>query len=300
MALETFTLDPVVKRLRWVVAGNILFNVAITLACQPGTFWSHPETAIRGDGLSIANPTNFTFQFFLGHGWQPYLAASLAWILLVFALVSLLPRLAALTAAFSFLFGYAFSNTNWIVVEWHQGYLGVTIYGAILGAAIVSAALLTPHAAHAARLRLRWIAVLTMSADFVITLAGQPHRYWLHPHTVHEANAVSRFFLERGWAAFVGYDVFYIAAIFWLATVLPEIGGAIWAFGWVFAGFVGISCWCFYEWRMGMQTPVLFGCILSALIVLAVFTRAPSPVRKGSDHPEPENLRTLWGCCKAS
>jgi len=42
-------------------------------------------------------------------------------------------------------------------------------------------------------------------------------------------------------------------------------------FYFMFVNYVGASCWCFYEWRMGMETPVLFGIILSVIIVLLAF-----------------------------
>ena len=70
--------DSIVKRLRWVMAGVILFSILNTLAGQPRSFWRDPETAIRGDGLSAHHPTNHTFEFFLSRGRQPYLMSSLA------------------------------------------------------------------------------------------------------------------------------------------------------------------------------------------------------------------------------
>jgi hypothetical protein len=48
--------------------GVMLFSVINTLIGQPKSFWYAPESAIRGDGLSIHNSTNPTFEFFLGHG----------------------------------------------------------------------------------------------------------------------------------------------------------------------------------------------------------------------------------------
>jgi hypothetical protein len=38
--------------------------------------------------------------------------------------------------------------------------------------------------------------------------------------------------------------------------------------------FVGASCWFFYEWRMGMETPVISGIIMSVIIVSLAFPRS--------------------------
>ena len=102
MPLFKFTSDQTVKRLRWVMIGAILFSMVNTLSGQPESFWHHPETAIRGDGLSIYNETNHTFDFFLGRGWMPYLLTSLIYLSAVFLIVSVLPRKLALIAIFSF------------------------------------------------------------------------------------------------------------------------------------------------------------------------------------------------------
>jgi len=58
MPLIKFTDDQIVKRLRWVMMAVMLFSLFNTLSGQPQSFWHHPETAIRGDGLSIHNETN--------------------------------------------------------------------------------------------------------------------------------------------------------------------------------------------------------------------------------------------------
>ena len=100
MPLIKFTDDPIVKRLRWLIIGAICFSMFNTLLGQPESFWQRPETAIRGDGLSIHNETNHTFELFLGRGWQAYLLACLVYCAAAFLAVSVLPRAAALIAIF--------------------------------------------------------------------------------------------------------------------------------------------------------------------------------------------------------
>src|SRR5450432_728844 len=101
-----FTDDLIVKRLRWVMLGVMLFSMVATLAGQPPEFWTHPERAIRFDGLSIYDHTNHKFEFLLGHGWKSYVVACAVYFAAAFALVSVLPKKAALIAIFSFLFGH--------------------------------------------------------------------------------------------------------------------------------------------------------------------------------------------------
>src|ERR1017187_7032680 len=106
MQFMKFTNDRIIKRLRGVMGAVLLLSIVNTLAGQPGNFWQHPEMAIRGDGLSINNETNHTFEFFLGQGWQAYLMANLIYFSGALLLVSVLPKRAALVTIFSFIFGH--------------------------------------------------------------------------------------------------------------------------------------------------------------------------------------------------
>ena len=81
---------------------------------QPRTFWSDPGSAIRGDGLSIHDPTNHFFEFFLGCGWPAFLACSTAYVAAAFLLVSVLPRRTALVLLFTLTMGHIYTGTNWL------------------------------------------------------------------------------------------------------------------------------------------------------------------------------------------
>ena len=275
MSLFKFTTDQIVKRLRWIMFGMILFSVANTLAGQPDSYWHHPETAIRGDGLSIYNTTNHTFDFYLGHSWQAYLITSLIYVLGAFLFVSLLPRRAALIAIFSFLFAHFFGATNWLSTRWHFGTNSSSFYGLVLFPIIVFSAFPTTSSSTDQIVkRLYWVMLVPMLCDMIFTLVGQPAGYWLHPEIAHEANPVSRFFLAHGWYAFILMFFIFFLGIFWLVSVLPGRLAFLPIFYFMFVNFVGASCWFYYEWRMGMETPVVFGIILSVLIVLLAFPKS--------------------------
>jgi hypothetical protein len=272
--MALFTHDPIVKRLRWVVLAAMLFSVINTLAGQPESYWHHPETAIRGDGMSIANPTNPTFDFFLGHGWLAYLGASVAYLAAVFFLVSILPRMVALIAAFAVLFGHFFGAANWLIVRWHLGMPAFALYGALLGAALAAAAFPEVGKAAVAGKRLRWVMLAAIILDYAVTLFGQPASYWLHPETVNEADQLFRIFMLRGWTASVLFELFYLACAFLLVSTLSSTPALIALFAYLFGHFYGASTWLFYHWKLGMEAPVAYGILLSAILVLLAFSES--------------------------
>ena len=272
MLLFKFTDDQIIKRLRWVMVGAIIFSVINTLLGQPGSFWHHPESAIRGDGLSIYNTTNYTFDFFIGSGWFAYLITCFVYISLAFSIVSVLPKKAALITIFSFIFGHFFGATNWLAVRWHLGTNSEGIYGLVLAPVIVFAAF-PQFGSNMDKIikRFRWVMVGPMVLDLINTLIGQPSSYWLNPETVYESNPISRYLLIHGWYTYLLVHMIFIMGIFWLVSIFPKRIGLICIFFFMFGGFVGASCWFFYVWRLGMQAPVIFGIIISLFIVLLAF-----------------------------
>jgi hypothetical protein len=279
MADWKLTCDPIVKRLRWVMLAAMLFSILSTLLGQPKSFWLHPQTALRGDGLSIYNPTNHTFDFFLGHGWQAYVVASLIYLAAAFLAVSLLPKMPALITAFAAIFGHYFGVTLWLGSVWHLGAQGFILYAVVLGAVLAFWVLPPAHANDPIIRRLRWLMSAAILFDFIATLLGQPHTYWLHPETVNEADPLFSFFLLHGWIAGVLFYLVFLAATFLFVSVASRTTALICIFALFFGHFNGASSWLFFRWRLGMQAPVLYGVLLSTLIVLLAF---PTVKRSGS------------------
>jgi hypothetical protein len=245
-----------------------------TLAGQSGMFWHLPGTAIRGDGLSINNETNHTFEFFLGCGWQAYLITNLIYFSGTFLLVSVLPKRIALITIFSFIFGHFFVGCNWLAVRWHFGIQGSALYAFALVPAIIFSAFPTSGSITNQIINeLRWVVIGIILLDVTCTLIGQPTGYWNHPELVHEGNPVSRFLLLHGWYTFLlGMGFVFCSAIFWLVTILPRTWALICSFYFILVSFIGASNWFFYEWRMGMESPVIIGIVLSLAIVWVVFS----------------------------
>jgi len=59
-----------------------------------------------------------------------------------------------------------------------------------------------------------------------------------------------------------------------LVSKLPRMTALVCAFAFILGHFNGVSCWFFYEWRMGMEAPVIYGTILGVVIVLLAFSRS--------------------------
>jgi hypothetical protein len=297
MPLISFTDDRIVKRLRVVMAGIILFSMFNTLACQPAKFWSNPETAIRADGLGIHNTVNHTFEFFLSHGWQPYVASALVYLALVFVVVSILPRKAALIACLSFIFGHYYVGSNWLAVGWHLGFNGVAIYGLAVSAAIAwTVSPIPAKPGDQIIRRLRWVMYAVMLIDPLVTLIGEPGSYWAHPETVHEGNSFWRWSMMHGWWVYILMDQAYCLGALWLASTLPRFFAVMTIFAFMFGHFIGAINWFFYDWRLGMECPVIYGIALSSIIVLVSYRRNRTSNSGIELSPEPPTAARVF-CC---
>ena len=257
-----------VKRLRWTAIVLVAFGAALTLAAQPSRFWSLPKTAIRFDGLPIHNTTNPMFDFFLGHGWLAYLAGVGLYGAIIWLLPTVLPKRLAMVTELAVILGLSYSESNWVVVRWHTGTAGAEFYIAGVALVLTLAVLPVVHDREGEGLRLLcWLMTLTTTVDGAFTLNGQPASYWRDTLTVHEANPLAKFFLETGWWAYAAYIVALIAVPWFLSMRVPRGTGWVIVLGTTLGGLFGGSNWLFYEWRLGLQAPILYSLVLSLMIV---------------------------------
>ncbi len=264
-----FPKDNIVNRMRWILVGTIVCCFINTLIGQSTKYWHNPETAIRADGLSIYNPTNHAFDFFIGYGWFTYIVTCVVYLTVVFLLVSLLPKRLALITIFSFIFGYFFVVTNWIAIRWHLGMIAVPLFAIVLSPFIVFNLFTKINiSTNKILIKLGLVMIGLIFLDCANTLIGQPDSYWIHPDTVHEGNQISRFFLNIGWYYFVLYDLVYSGILFLLVFFIPKRMALILIFCFILIHFAGASCWYYFEWRIGIQSFVILGIILSIIIVL--------------------------------
>jgi len=131
MALFKPAADKTVKRLRWVMVGAMLLDKLNTLLGQPSSYWHQPATADEGDAF---------FHFFLSRGLSVYLLFSLIYIVVIFLVVSVLPRKCSLTVTFAFILCHYLGASTWLAYHWHLGVVGPILYGIILSLLIVLSA----------------------------------------------------------------------------------------------------------------------------------------------------------------
>jgi hypothetical protein len=227
-----------------------------------------PKTAIRFDGLPIHNTTNPMFDFFLGHGWLAYLAGVGLYGAIIWLLPTVLPKRLAMVTELAVILGLSYSESNWVVVRWHTGTAGAEFYIAGVALVLTLAVLPVVHDREGEGLRLLcWLMTLTTTVDGAFTLNGQPASYWRDTLTVHEANPLAKFFLETGWWAYAAYIVALIAVPWFLSMRVPRGTGWVIVLGMTLGGLFGGSNWLFYEWRLGLQAPILYSLVLSLMIV---------------------------------
>jgi len=127
-----FTVDPLVNRLSWVMAGVVFFDDANTLIGQPASFWQHPETADEFNKLT---------HFFISHGWIWYCVEQLIYIAGAFFLVRILPKKISLVILSALILGHFDGGSSWLAHRWHFGTQGMVIYAIVLSLTMVCWAL---------------------------------------------------------------------------------------------------------------------------------------------------------------
>ena len=119
--------------------------------------------------------------------------------------------------------------------------------------------------------RLRWVMVGTVLFDHLSTILGQPASYWQNPETAQEMNRGAHYFLARGLSAYLLFTLITVGFLFCLVSVLPRTMGLIIAFMVILIRYRAASSWLCYQTDLGLNGPLIYGIILSVLVVLLVF-----------------------------
>lgn len=119
-----------VRRLRWVMGMVIVFDILVTYAGQPASYWVNPASA---------HEANQWVRPVLAQGWRVALAWNCGYVASTFILVSLAPWRVGLTVLFSLIFGHYFGGASWMFFRFHWGAQSFVIYGVILAIMLVSA-----------------------------------------------------------------------------------------------------------------------------------------------------------------
>jgi hypothetical protein len=113
----------------WLLAAVIVFDFGITMLGQPASYWHHPHTADEG------NPV---FRWFMIRGAFVDLAFIFGYVAGVVALVSRLPRQAAVITGLVFLLSHYFAASTWLDFHFHLNMMGPAIYALVLSIPLIS------------------------------------------------------------------------------------------------------------------------------------------------------------------
>jgi len=116
------------NKLCWLLVAVIVFDFGISIFGQPSSYWHNPQTADEG------NPV---FRWFMYQGAFCYLAFILAYLVGVLALVTRLPRPAAVITGLVFLLSHYFAGSTWLSYHFHMGMAGPILYALVLSIALI-------------------------------------------------------------------------------------------------------------------------------------------------------------------
>ncbi|HXT10649.1 MAG TPA: hypothetical protein VN873_03735 [Candidatus Angelobacter sp.] len=116
--------------------------------------------------------------------------------------------------------------------------------------------------------RLRWVMLVAMFIDLVLTLISQPATYWRHPETADFGYHTFHFFLNQGWLFYLIVNLFYFAGAFLLISLLPKKMALVGTFTIILGHYLGASAWLDYIWHLNMAGPFL----CSVLLGFAIFS----------------------------
>ena len=115
-----FTSNEAVQRLRWLMLCVIIFDIVLTLAGQPSSFWHHPETVIEG---------NDVVRYFFSRGLSGVIPFILVYCIGAFLAASILPRRLALSVIMFFLFVHYDGACTWLVHHFQLRTKATAFYG---------------------------------------------------------------------------------------------------------------------------------------------------------------------------
>jgi hypothetical protein len=118
----------IVKNLRWMMIGVMVFDMVNTIAGQPASYWHDPKTADEGFPMS---------RFFIMQGLPIYLLYNMVWFTLLFRLVSSVPERIGFVLIFALILSYYFGASTWINKGWHVSAEGPILYGIVVSGIFV-------------------------------------------------------------------------------------------------------------------------------------------------------------------
>ncbi len=133
--------------------------------------------------------------------------------------------------------------------------------------------------------RLRWVMLGVILFNLVLSICGQPASYWHHPETADEGNRLFHFFMVLGPAAWLAFEVVYVAVAFAVASLACGTGALIGIFAYIFGHYFGACTGLVFHWHLGAASFVIYGIVLACIIGAVMFPQPPVPVSPGAGRP---------------
>lgn len=118
-----------IRRLRWVMAAVIFFDILITFSGQPSGWWQDP---------SLIREDNPLFHLVMSKGLATFISVGIIYVAGSFALVSILPGKLGMALLLAFVLGHWLGGASWLYFHYKLSASWVIAYGALLATVMVA------------------------------------------------------------------------------------------------------------------------------------------------------------------
>ncbi|ORT50847.1 hypothetical protein ST37_07875 [Vibrio sp. qd031] len=121
--------NPYTRRIKYLALFSMLFDLTLTLIGQSETYWS-------SSGVEV-NEANELFHYFSSHGSLSFVASLLAYVAIMFGLITYVPTRIAYVGSLALIFGHYYGACSWLT--WDYGVQAAVVYAIFLASILVYA-----------------------------------------------------------------------------------------------------------------------------------------------------------------
>jgi hypothetical protein len=118
--------------------------------------------------------------------------------------------------------------------------------------------------------KLRWVTLLVMLLDAVITIIGQPASFWRDPGTTNEGAPIVTFFLARGILPYLVVGSLYVTGTLFIASITPKKIGLTILLFMILGHSFGFTTWLHYYFHYNGSIDLIRAGI-AVLMMLAIY-----------------------------
>jgi hypothetical protein len=115
--------------------------------------------------------------------------------------------------------------------------------------------------------KILFLLAAVIAFDFLVTILGQPHSYWVDPRTAHEGNPVFRWFMFQGAVCYFAFIAAYIAGVVGLVSRLPQQTAIIVGLVFLLTHYFAASSWLAFHFHLDLVGPVVYAVVLSVWLI---------------------------------